>query len=68
MNSCRVRPVRPAVVSGSLGDEAENMSEESLENERRLGVAVMLSKPIIALQFNCLTMQVEAPVVVNPSI
>ncbi|XP_023644749.1 protein NEOXANTHIN-DEFICIENT 1 isoform X3 [Capsella rubella] len=70
---CRVRPVRPAVVSGALEDETENLSErnqtsqESLENERRLSIAVMLSKPIIALQFKCLTMQVEAPVVIYPS-
>lgn len=69
-----MRPVRPAVVSRTLEDETENLSErnhisqESLENERRLSVAVMLSKPIIALQFKCLTMQVEAPIVVNPSV
>lgn len=65
--------MRPAVVSGALEDETEIFSEqnptsqESLENERRLCVAVMLSKPIIALQFKCLTMQVEAPVVIYPS-
>ncbi|XP_010478172.1 PREDICTED: protein NEOXANTHIN-DEFICIENT 1-like isoform X4 [Camelina sativa] len=70
---CRVRPVRPAVVSGALEDETEILSEckqtsqEMLENERRLSIAVMLSKPIIALQFKCLTMQVEAPVVIHPS-
>ncbi|KAF8079957.1 hypothetical protein N665_0988s0003 [Sinapis alba] len=67
---CRVRPVRPAVVSDPLDDETEKFSEENhtsqelLENERRLSVAVMLSKPILALQFKDLTMQVEAPVVV----
>ncbi|CAN8291089.1 unnamed protein product [Cochlearia groenlandica] len=70
---CKVRPVRPAVVSVPLVDEAENLSEERnqevLEKERRLSVvAVMLSKPIIALQFNDLTMQVEAPVVIYPSV
>ncbi|KAJ0257931.1 Protein NEOXANTHIN-DEFICIENT 1 [Hirschfeldia incana] len=68
---CRVRPVRPAVVSHPLDDETEKLSEdenhtsqELHENERRLSVAVMLSKPIIALEFKDLTMQVEAPVVV----
>ncbi|CAH8358201.1 unnamed protein product [Eruca vesicaria subsp. sativa] len=64
---CRVRPVRPAVVSDPLDDETENFnhtSQELLENERRLSIAVMLSKPIIALEFKDLTMQVEAPVVV----
>ncbi|VVA92827.1 unnamed protein product [Arabis nemorensis] len=72
--NCRVRPVRPAVISGTLDDEAENFSERDhtsqdlLENERQLSIAVMLSKPIIALQFKCLTMQVEAPAVLNPSI
>ncbi|CAH2034126.1 unnamed protein product [Thlaspi arvense] len=68
---CRVRPVKPAVVSGDLEDEVENFPEEnhtSHDNERRLSVAVMLSKPIIALQFKGLTMQVEAPVVVNTSV
>ncbi|KAL1218720.1 Protein NEOXANTHIN-DEFICIENT 1 [Cardamine amara subsp. amara] len=66
---CRVRPVKPAVVSGALEDEAKNLSsQESLENERRLSIAVMLSKPIVALQFKVLTMQVEAPTVINPSI
>ncbi|RID53429.1 hypothetical protein BRARA_G00822 [Brassica rapa] len=67
---CRVRPVSPAVVSKPLEDEADknHTSQESLENERRLSVAVMLSKPIIALQFKDLTMQVEAPVVVHPSV
>ncbi|XP_013598798.1 protein NEOXANTHIN-DEFICIENT 1-like isoform X4 [Brassica napus] len=66
----RVRPVSPAVVSKPLEDEADknHTSQESLENERRLSVAVMLSKPIIALQFKDLTMQVEAPVVVHPSV
>lgn len=63
--------MKPAVVSGALEDETENLSEqnhtsqESLENERRLSIAVMLSKPIVALQFKCLTMQVEAPTVLN---
>ncbi|KAF3598025.1 hypothetical protein DY000_02023259 [Brassica cretica] len=68
--SFRVRPVSPAVVSKPLEDEADknHTSQESLENERRLSVAVMLSKPIIALQFKDLTMQVEAPVVVHPSV
>ncbi|KAL1217383.1 Protein NEOXANTHIN-DEFICIENT 1 [Cardamine amara subsp. amara] len=66
---CRVRPVKPAVVSGALEDETKNLSsQESLENERRLSIAVMLSKPIVALQFKVLTMQVEAPTVINPSI
>lgn len=65
--------MRPAVVSGALEDETEKFTEqnhtsqESLENERQLSKAVMLSKPIIALQFKCLTMQVEAPVVIYPS-
>ncbi|XP_024008270.1 protein NEOXANTHIN-DEFICIENT 1 isoform X2 [Eutrema salsugineum] len=69
---CRVRPVRPAVVSDYLEDEVENTSErnhisqEPFGDERRLSVAVMLSKPIMALQFKGLTMQVEAPVVVHP--
>lgn len=60
----------PAVVSNPLEDEADwnHTSQESHESETRLSVAVMLSKPIIALQFKDLTMQVEAPVVVHPSV
>ena len=64
-----MRPVRPAVVSHPLDNETDSgenihSSQELHENERRLSVAVMLSKPIIALEFKDLTMQVEAPVVV----
>ena len=60
--------MRPAVVSHPLDNETDSeenhTSQELHENERRLSVAVMLSKPIIALEFKDLTMQVEAPVVV----
>ncbi|KDO83184.1 hypothetical protein CISIN_1g0378842mg, partial [Citrus sinensis] len=39
--------------------------EEWIENGRNLSISVMLSKPIIALEFNCLKMRVEAPIVVS---
>ncbi|XP_010549308.1 PREDICTED: protein NEOXANTHIN-DEFICIENT 1 isoform X2 [Tarenaya hassleriana] len=70
---CRVRPVKPAIVSMPMEDEAEklkghhNQTQDSSESELDLSVSVMLSKPIIALQFKCLEMQVEAPIVLSPS-
>ncbi|XP_059634011.1 protein NEOXANTHIN-DEFICIENT 1 isoform X2 [Cornus florida] len=69
---CRMRPVHPAKVLGpSLipKNDAEQSSEwqnsdfmdpttrEVGEKERNLSISVMLSKPILALEFNCLKMQ-----------
>ncbi|XP_031260965.1 protein NEOXANTHIN-DEFICIENT 1 isoform X2 [Pistacia vera] len=71
---CRVRAVEPAKVSGpsfapkedtgNLHQTANSATEELIDNERNLSISVLLSKPIIALEFNCLKMQVEAPIVV----
>ncbi|XP_059634012.1 protein NEOXANTHIN-DEFICIENT 1 isoform X3 [Cornus florida] len=70
---CRMRPVHPAKVLGpSLipKNDAEQSSEwqnsdfmdpttrEVGEKERNLSISVMLSKPILALEFNCLKMQI----------
>uniref|UniRef100_A0A5B7A846 Uncharacterized protein n=1 Tax=Davidia involucrata TaxID=16924 RepID=A0A5B7A846_DAVIN len=78
---CRIRAVQPAEVSGpSLPpkidtekssecqsfDITDTTTREVRENERNLSISVMLSKPILALEFNCLKMQVEAPIVVSP--
>ncbi|XP_052204891.1 protein NEOXANTHIN-DEFICIENT 1 isoform X2 [Diospyros lotus] len=73
---CRIRAVRPAKVWGpSEKDHSSKCKSSRLvdvitrdvgEDERSLSIAVMLSKPILALQFNCLKMQVEAPKVVSP--
>ncbi|KAL9424307.1 hypothetical protein AB3S75_036234 [Citrus x aurantiifolia] len=77
---CRVRAVEPAKVLGpSIAPKGNteqalehhncqsvnSESEEWIENGRNLSISVMLSKPIIALQFNCLKMRVEAPIVVS---
>ncbi|GKU92888.1 hypothetical protein SLEP1_g6552 [Rubroshorea leprosula] len=75
---CRVRPVEPAKVLGPFpapkngreqlrrrnGPETTDSNEEAFDKGRHLAISVMLSKPILALEFNCLNMRVEAPVVV----
>lgn len=76
----RVRAVEPAKVLGpSIAPKGNteqalehhncqsvnSESEEWIENGRNLSISVMLSKPIIALEFNCLKMRVEAPIVVS---
>ncbi|CAK7336063.1 unnamed protein product [Dovyalis caffra] len=79
---CRVRAVPAAKVSGPSSppkhDTEESSSEhglktldrknkELLDERQNLSLSVMLSKPILALEFSCLKMQVEAPVVVSKS-
>ncbi|XP_076884093.1 protein NEOXANTHIN-DEFICIENT 1-like [Bidens hawaiensis] len=62
---CRVKPTSPARVSGSLGQiNAETESNGHLK-KREISMSVMLSKPIFALEFNCLKMEVQPPVVVS---
>ncbi|XP_024964233.1 protein NEOXANTHIN-DEFICIENT 1-like [Cynara cardunculus var. scolymus] len=63
---CRVKPTSPARVLWLLDRKhsSESQNEES-STKRDVGTAVMLSKPILALEFNCLKMQVEPPVVVS---
>ncbi|PSS27001.1 Protein NEOXANTHIN-DEFICIENT like [Actinidia chinensis var. chinensis] len=78
--SCRIRAVQPAKVSGPPADPnndteppsesrsssfVDSVARELGENERNLGISVMLSKPILALEFSCLKMQVEAPIIVS---
>lgn len=67
---CRVRAVKPA--KASLSSSAPRTdTEQSLEQQKanspdsNLSVSVIMSKPILALEFSCLRMQVEAPVVVS---
>lgn len=40
-------------------------NQESLDEDQNLSISIMLSKPILALEFRCLNMQVEAPIVVS---
>ncbi|CAL5421018.1 unnamed protein product [Camellia sinensis] len=69
---CRIRAVHPAKVSGlpvkpkndteqspeqQSSNFVDSMTRELGENERNLSISVMLSKPILALEFNCLKMQ-----------
>ncbi|XP_022764155.1 protein NEOXANTHIN-DEFICIENT 1-like isoform X2 [Durio zibethinus] len=71
--ACRVRAVRPAKVSGPSPLRGRNCdsettdltAEELVDNGRNLSISVMLSKPILALEFNCLEMQVEAPIILS---
>ncbi|XP_021907390.1 protein NEOXANTHIN-DEFICIENT 1 isoform X2 [Carica papaya] len=58
---CRVRAVKPAKVSKGSEEEGEENDNVSLS------VSVMLSKPILALEFNCLKMRVEPPTVISTS-
>ncbi|XVF66715.1 hypothetical protein PTKIN_Ptkin10aG0060000 [Pterospermum kingtungense] len=73
--ACRVRAVEPAKVSGPSSIKDKNCAskttdftaEEVVDNRRNLSISVMLSKPILALELNCLEMQVEAPTILNNS-
>ncbi|KAA0044509.1 hypothetical protein IC582_017342 [Cucumis melo] len=72
---CRVRAVKPATVSVELpalnraedGDHHSHItrSGEDGEHEQSLCTSVLLSKPILALEFSCMEMQVQAPTVVS---
>ncbi|KAL3751967.1 hypothetical protein ACJRO7_012741 [Eucalyptus globulus] len=77
---CRVRLVSPAKVlrlSHALRDDNDQTSqsrvsnlpdltsEEFMANGQDPSVSVMLSKPILALEFRSLKMQVEAPILVT---
>lgn len=69
---CRVRAVQPARVTGQSQPTEETDKDQSATEELsvhgrnlRNTIAVMLSKPVLALEFNCLQMQVEAPIVVS---
>lgn len=74
---CRVRVVQPLQIFGpspmteEKGSEdrssnsAHQAAEETTEKTSRLCLSVMLSRPILALEFNCLNMNVEAPLVVS---
>ncbi|GKC08522.1 protein neoxanthin-deficient 1 [Tanacetum coccineum] len=66
---CRVQPTSIAKVLRRLDQnntsESQNVElNESIE-KREMSISVMLSKPILALEFNCLKMEVEPPVVVS---
>lgn len=73
---CRVRAVKPAAVSVEFpasNDGAQDGNHhshitragEDAEHEDSLCTSVLLSKPILALEFSCMEMQVQAPTVVS---
>lgn len=71
---CRVRAVEPAKVSKATQASGLQSSSTSVESNiyskeqssaRDRSISVLLSKPLLALEFNFLKMQVEAPTVVG---
>ncbi|CAA2955163.1 Hypothetical predicted protein [Olea europaea subsp. europaea] len=72
---CRVRAVpaakisRPFVsdVDGRNSSEGESSEIDTGEDKRNLSLSVMLSKPILALEFSCLKMKVDDPTIVPES-
>lgn len=70
---CRIRAVQLAKVSGPSTSQEDETVEQSHtrdlisqklgEKGRNLCMSVLLSKPILALEFNSLNMEVQAPVV-----
>ncbi|KAG0496032.1 hypothetical protein HPP92_000640 [Vanilla planifolia] len=74
---CRMRQVIPAVVCGptkaGIDEYRDENSESQLRNKASVEdealnrcMSIMLSKPVLALQFNFLEMQVDAPTIVAP--
>lgn len=77
---CRVRAVEAAKISGPMkvnftkSSDDDELSDNNLnstvstaeEDEWTRSISVLLSKPILALEFSQLKMQVEAPTIVVP--
>lgn len=64
----RVKLTSPAKVLGPSAEQNDatlHPDGEHSENKRNLSIDVLLSKPILALQFNCLKMVVESPLMVS---
>ncbi|KAK9063566.1 hypothetical protein SSX86_017436 [Deinandra increscens subsp. villosa] len=63
---CRVKPTMPVRVLESLDtSESENLEADESLKKREMSILVMLSRPILALEFNCLKMEVQPPDVVS---
>ncbi|CAI0463710.1 unnamed protein product [Linum tenue] len=64
---CRIRTVQPAIASVSMQDPQEAMDDSAaVDSNPNLTLSVLLSKPILALEFSSLEMKVGAPLVVVP--
>lgn len=64
----RIKPTSPAKVlrpSSEKSERAEDPDCKHSDDKRNLSIDVMLSKPILALRFNCLKMDVESPLIVS---
>ncbi|KAI3696411.1 hypothetical protein L1987_79425 [Smallanthus sonchifolius] len=57
--------VKPTWVARVLGSESQNMEQNEFSEKGEVSKSVMLSKPILAFEFNCLKMEVEPPFVVS---
>ncbi|XP_057530124.1 protein NEOXANTHIN-DEFICIENT 1 [Amaranthus tricolor] len=78
---CRVRVIRPLKIFRSSPTTDIGAEEQAVENQnssstnqamektkdyrRRLSLSVMLSNPILALEFNCMNMNVENPLIIS---
>ncbi|XP_061372923.1 protein NEOXANTHIN-DEFICIENT 1 isoform X2 [Gastrolobium bilobum] len=75
---CRVQAVQPLKVSGEFPitnddreqsleghEDSSNVAKDHNNDTENFSTCVMLSKPILALKFNQMKMQVEAPVVLS---
>ncbi|RDY04614.1 Protein NEOXANTHIN-DEFICIENT 1, partial [Mucuna pruriens] len=63
---CRVRAMQPLKVSRATlisNDDNEQHLEDYKNDTQNFSTSVMLSKPILALKFSQMKMQVEAPIV-----
>lgn len=65
----RVKSTSPAKVLRPLDQthtsESQDMELKKSSEKREMSISVMLSKPILAVKFNCLRMEVEPPIVVS---
>ncbi|KAL8121455.1 protein NEOXANTHIN-DEFICIENT 1 isoform X2 [Apium graveolens] len=65
---CRIKPTSPAKVLRPASEKSDSTQDPDCthsDDKRNLSIDVMLSKPILALQFNCLKMDVESPLIVS---
>ncbi|XP_074321926.1 protein NEOXANTHIN-DEFICIENT 1 isoform X3 [Apium graveolens] len=66
--SYRIKPTSPAKVLRPASEKSDSTQDPDCthsDDKRNLSIDVMLSKPILALQFNCLKMDVESPLIVS---
>ncbi|CAN1357437.1 Protein NEOXANTHIN-DEFICIENT 1 [Linum perenne] len=62
---CRIRPVKPATASSIRMQDWEEAEAEAADKNPNLTQSILLSTPILALEFSSLEMKVGAPIVVS---